>query len=499
MEKIIIDGKECLAERGSSLSQVLQQYAEFALPCAGNGRCGKCKVKAAGALSEMEEREKEKLTEAEIGDGIRLACYTKVLGNCEVWIPEKKSAVIMQDGILPEQHQAGENPLFKQLGVAVDIGTTTMAARLYTREGMAAQAAAENPQIRFGADVISRIEESLGENRKELAEVVRDGIQSLLVKLAEESGCRVEEIDTLVITGNTAMLYFLTERDPYSLSRAPFEADWLGNEWRKGSDFGFSCAEADIYLPPCISAFVGADIVTAILASGLCEADKTKLLVDIGTNGEIALWKEGKLYCCSTAAGPAFEGTGLSMGMPGKEGAVSHVKLENGMMTAEVIGGGTPEGICGSGVIDGVSCLLKMEELDETGYLEEEEAVIIGDVKLTQEDIRKVQLAKSAICAGMKTVLHNAGIAADNLTELLVAGGFGSYLNLENAIHIGLLPEVSTDKVTVCGNAALSGAVMVLQDRDRMQEVQEIAARAHSVELASDAFFQETYIDEMFF
>ena len=295
------------------------------------------------------------------------------------------------------------------------------------------------------------------------------------------------------------MLYFFTGRDPSALSHAPFAADWLAGEWLTAEQLGLPGLQARAWLPPCASAFVGADITTAMLSVRTEKPGNDRLLVDIGTNGEIVLWRQEGIFCCSTAAGPAFEGAGLKMGMQGTDGAVAHVRVTENGLAAEVIGDKEPIGICGSGVIDAVSCLLQTEDLDETGYLEHEEAVIAGEVRLFQEDIRKVQLAKSAICAGIKTMLHRAGMQPSELQELLVAGGFGSFIHLENAIAIGLLPEVELEKITVTGNAALMGAAMLLLDKEKLPEAERLAAAAQTVDLASDAFFKESYMEGMLF
>lgn len=453
-------------------------------------------------LSAMEPGERALLTEQELRDGIRLACRARVEGDCRIQLAGKGEAVVQQEirAVLPENGKQ-RRPLFGRLGAAVDIGTTTMAACLYEEGGLAAQAGMENPQLRFGADVISRIEKSLAGEGEALAEAVRSGIGELISRMAREAGRDAAQVDALVITGNTAMLYLLTKRSPDCLSHAPFQADWLGDAWLEGRELDLPCGAARVYLPPCIGSFVGADTAAAILATELCEEDKIRLLVDIGTNGEVALWKDGVLRCCSTAAGPAFEGTGLSMGMAGRTGAVAHVRLPQpgGELEAQVIGQTAPEGICGSGVVDAVACLLRSGRLDETGYLEEEEAMIADPVKLTQQDVRMVQLAKSAICAGMKTMLHQAALTETDVGELLVAGGFGSYLDLENAVEVGLLPRVRLERIRVCGNAALAGAVRLLLDEEAVEQIRDIAKKAQVMELATDAFFQDAYIQEMFF
>lgn len=510
MADVIINGRVVPAEKGSLLGDVLARVGGPKMPCGGNGTCGKCKVFAQGALSEPGKAELEKLTPKELAEGIRLACRTVILGDCEVSFAKDEELLVELEGKTVKQ---GRQLLFTKIGAAVDIGTTTLAARLYDQKGeLIAQGGGINPQAAFGADVISRMEKSLAGEAGELAGAVRKGIAELLTELCTQSGVHMDDIDTLVIAGNTAMLYFLTRKDPVSLSRAPFCADWLAGEWLQAKDLELPCPNARVYLPRCVSAFVGADITMAMLSveqekeqSGMQDADlqaqaeENRMLVDIGTNGEVVLWKKDGVFCCATAAGPAFEGAGLTMGMQGTAGAVSHVTVTPEGFCAEVIGDCEPVGICGSGVIDAVSCLLQTGDMDETGYLEEEEAVIAGKVKLLQEDIRKVQLAKSAICAGMKTMLHHADITEKEVNRLYVAGGFGSFLKLENAVAIGLLPNIEADRIRVCGNAALTGASMLLLDESLLERSSELAKGAQTQELASDPYFQDTYIEGMFF
>lgn len=496
MEKVTVNGRIFQTEKGTVLADVLREAGGLKMPCAGKGICGKCRVRASGLLSEPDETEIKKLTRAERENGIRLACRTRVLGECEVSFEEEATRQTPEEALLGLQPV---RPLFEGLGAAVDIGTTTLAAVLFDKNGFRARAGADNPQSVFGADVISRMEKSMAGEREALALCIKSGLTSLLEELANKGGCSPADIDTLVLTGNTAMLYFFTGRDPSALSHAPFAADWLAGEWLTAEQLGLPGIQARAWLPPCVSAFVGADITTAMLSVRTEKPGNDRLLVDIGTNGEIVLWRQEGIFCCSTAAGPAFEGAGLKMGMQGTDGAVAHVRVAENGLAAEVIGDKEPMGICGSGVIDAVSCLLQTEDLDETGYLEDEEAVIAGEVRLFQEDIRKVQLAKSAICAGIKTMLHRAGMQPSELQELLVAGGFGSFIHLENAIAIGLLPEVELGKITVTGNAALMGAAMLLLDKEKLPEAERLAAVAQTVDLASDAFFKECYMEGMLF
>ena len=221
--------------------------------------------------------------------------------------------------------------------------------------------------------------------------------------------------------------------------------------------------------------------------------------MDIGTNGEMALVKNGEILLCSTAAGPAFEGAGLSMGMNGKTGAIDKVTVENGEICAHVIGETAPIGICGSGVVDAVAALLETEALDETGCLDDDEAVISAPVVLTQEDIRMIQLAKSAIHAGLRTLMHYAELDCDGISELCVAGGFGSYLDIKNAGKIGLIPEELVPRVKILGNAALTGAAMLLLNTELRAVSEKTILDSKVITLSSNPVFTEEYMERMFF
>lgn len=484
---------------GALLSEVLRdQGCPPAMPCGGQGRCGKCRVTASGALSAPSPVELTHLTPEELARGVRLACCTRLEGDCQVTLSGDAHSQICLDGVMDA---VVLRPRFRAYGAAVDIGTTTLAASLYGPKGaLLAQASGTNPQAAWGADVISRIEAALKGEGGPLAACVRSAIDDLLGELAAQARIAPGGIDSLVVTGNTAMLHLFTETSPEPLSHAPFAAERLFGEVCPAAGLGLSaCPGASVYLPRCVSAFVGADMTTALLASGICGGTGTRILVDIGTNGEMALWHNGALLCCSTAAGPAFEGAGLSMGMRGQAGAVDHVALRDGALASHVIGGGAPRGICGSGVIDALACLLEIGALDETGLLEADPAVIAAPVSLSQKDVRMVQLAKSAISAGLRTLLHGLGLSCSDAAELAVAGGFGSYLDAENAGRIGLIPRELVPRVRILGNAALGGAAMLLLDRELAPACEALARDARTLELSANPVFTRYYTEGMFF
>ncbi len=468
------------------------------MPCGGIKKCVKCRVKASGNLSKMCEDEKNALSQQELNDNIRLACFCTVLGDCKIILNDAIKSKIKSDGILPEFEK---EPLFENYGIAFDIGTTTLAAHLYSKETLLSKTTSANPQVQYGADVITRISYALEseQNTKEIANCLKNKMNDMLQILCDNASISALQVDFAVIVGNTTMLYLLNERNAYCLSRAPFEADFLFDDNASAKELGLIIQNAKIYFPPCISAFVGADITCSVLASDMCKHDSTNLLVDIGTNGEIALWQNNNLLCCSTAAGPACEGSGIKMGMNGGTGVIDHVFVNDGEISAHVIGETNAIGICGSGVIDAISCLLNVEEIDETGFMENDEAIILQPVIITQKDVRLIQLAKSAICAGIETMLEEKNLNFDDLENFYVAGGFGSYLNIESAAHIGLVPKAAPKKAKVLGNAALMGACAILLSKQMQQNALQIVKKAKAIDLSTSSIFTDKYTNGMFF
>lgn len=488
-------------QEGTLLSSLLLELGHPPdMPCGGQGRCGKCRVWAQGALSQPSPSEVKGLTPRELAEGIRFACCARVLGDVRVRLPA--GSTLSQICVQGAEQAFAVDPMFSQLGAAVDIGTTTLAAQLYDRQQLLASASAPNPQGVFGADVISRVGRSVGGERQALAQCIRRGVSTLLEELCRKAEKDVSHIDGMVITGNTAMLHLLTATDISPLAAAPFAVkERFGRTFSAGK-LDLPCpADIPVYLPRCMSAFVGGDITTALMASGICRGTDTALLADIGTNGEIALWHKGVLTCCSTAAGPAFEGANLSQGMQGAPGAIDHAWVEKGGIAVHTIGDRAPMGICGSGVADVLACLLKLGKMDETGLLadDEDQWPLAEGVAFTQMDVRQVQLGKSAVRAGMETLLHEAGLPATDVARLAIAGGFGSYLSLDSAAAIGLLPPELTSRCDVLGNAALSGAAMLLRSLPLQEESCRMADRAVTVNLATNPFFMDQYIQQMMF
>ncbi len=506
---------------GGRLSDLLREAGySVPMPCGGCGRCGKCRVRAEGRISPVTVQERLLLTAEELASGVRLACETEVLGDAAVFLPKASKFEAISAGILPDFVPDGG----AGLGLAVDIGTTTLAAYLWDLgEGrLLSSGTAPNPQAAFGADVMTRLGASRDGHASDLAKAVRTAICALADRIGEEAGLR-ERVDfpgktikKAVFVGNTAMLCLLTEGNASKLCASPFLPESLFGETAPAASLGLTglLREAEVYLGRCVSAFVGADITAAMLASRLDEAKRPALLMDIGTNGEMALAGEGKLRVCSTAAGPAFEGAGIYCGTQAVPGAVSGVVFREGGFSVRTVAGAAPCGLCGSGLIDAAAAMLAAGILDETGRIDGERAASLGvlteaegvpavvlkdKIVLTQKDLRSFQLAKAAVCAGAETLLHHAGLRAEDLSEILLAGGFGSFLPVGSASATGLLPAGCEKKARAVGNAAGSGASMMLLSAEERRRAEEIASAAATIDLSSDAFFMDRYVEDMLF
>ena len=484
-----IQQRRLAAREQTLLSEVLTEAGIFfQSPCGGKHTCGKCRVWASGCLSEPTPAEQLLLGKARLADGIRLACMCRVLGEAVIRL-EPMGTEVMTWTRIPHLCCTEQG-----VGFACDIGTTTVALRLYDRTNgqLLAEAAEENAQRIYGADVIARIQACREHGVSVLSGIIRQQLDVFLT-MSEQHG--IEKPVEGVITGNTTMLHIFAGLDPASLAAAPF---------RVPSHFGRqidACvSDMPVYLPRCVGAYVGADTVCAVLASGMLEKEGVSLLADIGTNGEIVLYHNGELLCCSAAAGPAFEGVGLSSGMPAAPGAVCKAWAGEDGLHFETIGEKEPvRGICGSGIIDLLAAFRRLEILDESGYLAAPVQLADSKVSVTPADVRSLQLAKAAVCAGICTLLHEAGLTAADICHFYVAGGFGSCLNPSSAAAIGLFPAELQTRVSFIGNAALGGAVMMLLDPSLRAKAEAAAGSAREIELSRNVFFMEKYIDCMEF
>lgn len=507
---------------GTQLSDILRRTAPFfLLPCGGKRKCGKCLVWAKGALSPPRQAELALLDkmkkQAPAGFVPRLACFCNLAGSACILLPEI-------NGQTTEQAQGGaalpkyDGNRALSCGVACDVGTTTVTMVAYRlQDGMALAAAHEmNRQGVYGADVLSRIEYANAHEGDALADVLRAQLRAMLDNVMEKGGIVPEEIERVVITGNTTMLHFVCGLDTYGIGVAPFTpVSLFGNDRPAREIFpALKESRAVLTLPSCISAYVGADITCGLLAADFFsdESFGPRLLVDVGTNGEMALLHKGRLLCCATAAGPAFEGAQIAMGMPATAGAIYRVTAAGGRLVCETIQNAPPAGICGTGLISAVNALLTARVVDGSGrlcteghdYLHLMEAQkgngairLTADVSLTQKDIRAVQLAKAAIAAGIETMLHHAGIETNSVERLLLAGGFGSYIDPLEAAGIGLFPQALAGRTIAAGNTALQGAAGIVFRAALAEKAQALARKAQELPLSGDPVFMDAYIENM--
>ena len=454
-------------------------------PCGGNGKCGKCTVIVDG-------------TEA-------LACQTIIKEDMQVLIPEKKDLHVMRVGIETEGHV---DPLCPGMLVAIDIGTTSVVCFLLdgTSGREIASASALNPQIAFGADVISRIREALAGKLETERDVIRQKLTELIQDVCRQAEVEPAEIGLVSVVGNPAMQQLFLGISPQNLVTIPFGPVLNEAKTVPCRDILPICKNAQLLIVPDISGYVGADTMGCVLSTRMYDADELTLMVDIGTNGEMVLGNRERMIACSTAAGPALEGANILFGMRGTDGAIDHVKNEEGVFHCSVIGDGKAEGICGSGLIDAVAVSLEAGLINKRGRISSTEEIdgqryipLCDGIYLNQEDIRQVQMAKGAICAGVQLMAKQLGREVLDIKRVLLAGAFGSFMDPDSACRIGLLPEELRGRITAVGNAAGSGAKLMARDKAEISRAQELKERIEFLELASLKEFSGTFARAMNF
>lgn len=411
------------------------------------------------------------------------------------------------------------------LGMAVDLGTTKIAASLtdLTTGKELSVAGALNPQIGYGEDVITRLAYAFRnkDGSRTLASEVRGSIDDLLGRLVAGAGVKRMQVTDVCIVGNTAMTHLLLELPVRQLATSPYVAATKAPVDVKARTLGVSCAPgAYVHILPCIGGFVGADHVAMILANHLDRADHTVIGIDIGTNTEIVLVNSGKktMTSVSCASGPAFEGAHISDGMRAASGAIEAVFLSDTGCILKTVGGSAPVGLCGSGIIDAVAELRRCRMINSRGRLSkaneriregrygpefllasEKQSGSGREVVITQQDVNEVQLAKGAIRAGVEILMEATDTDPKDVKEVIIAGAFGSFLNVENTLNIGLIPRLSNASCRQVGNAALVGARMALLSRQERERAKQIAAHCDYVELTTYPKFNRHFARGMLF
>lgn len=498
-------------------------------PCGGEGRCGKCVVRVKGGVFPPTTIEIKSLGKEKLSRGFRLACQTLINNKCTILLPETSPMEDRKSGILSREQKKVSLPgkvlnlSNKPAGAALDIGTTTLSISILDlKDGKRlAAVSAFNPQRQYGADVMTRISKCIEEKEtvKTMQRMVIEALNGCLEQACALGGLETSSIVRLVAVGNTAMLSLALGINPAPLGRAPFTPPFKGPLSIRACEIGLLANEqALLHVPRIISGFLGADITAGMLWTRIHCGEKTSALVDLGTNGEIAFGKNERIVACSTAAGPAFEGSQISCGMRAAPGAIEYFKRDSNL-TPHVLGGGIPKGICGSGLLDACALLLDLNLLTPRGRLvspseggelakkrikphDSSRAFVLypgHDLYLTQKDIREVQLAKSAIASGFKVLSALFLEENETLEKIWIAGAFGNFLKSESVVRIGMIPPRYRDRMKMAGNAALLGAEMMLASSDAFDEAGEIARKTVAIELSGNPLFEKEFYENLDF
>ena len=524
---------ECL-ENANLLQTLLDAGVFVDNPCNGTGVCGKCKVRVvSGKCSPVSETERAILTQEEITEGIRLSCMTEICcfgedgSENEVEIEtlqkERKHKVLTK-GYMPEfvkdEHTDG-------YGVVIDIGTTTVVTALIDRKTgqELANASMINAQKHYGLDVLTRITYEYEHPEcgiKDLQDAIVHSINVMIGEVCGEAGVDRKEICEIDVAANCTMMHMLLGIDARSIGRAPYQPMFKDAQILPAKSVGLEAGEDTIlYCLPQVSAYIGADIVAGAY---VCELQKEKgnvLFIDIGTNGEIVLASNGRLLCCSCAAGPALEGMNISSGMRAAEGAIEDVKITEQGIKLTTIDDQEPAGICGSGILAVVKELLRTGIVKKTGVFVKKDKLAPTDYRysmirmngtkrefilnetplllVTQGDVRQVQLAKGAILSGFVALLNKAGITMEDLDKVMIAGQFGAHLPADSLTGTGILPEAVKDKLVYVGNSSKTGAYMTLMSQKVKKEVEELARKMEYMELAETENYERIFTESMIF
>lgn len=492
---------------------IQSQGTALAMSCGGKGMCGKCRVRVVRGRLPVTPEDKRIFSEAQLAQGWRLACKAVTREAVEIVVPVQE-----QQGFSALAAEAADEGALSlaadhDYGLAVDIGTTTLAAALVdcTDGKILATATAVNSQRSFGADVVSRIGAACHGKGKALQKAVRRDLTRLMKQLLKDHPGTAARCRQMAIAANTTMLHLLMGWPCDGLGDWPFHPVSLGGKTYRAQEVlgpQSPLADATVTLLPGMSTYVGADITAGIWQCGLASSDDVSLFVDLGTNGEMVLGNKDQRFIASAPAGPALEGGKLTWGTGSVPGAICGVRIERGRAKVRTIDHTVPVGICGTGILEAMAGLVREGLVDETGKLVEPyfhkgfplaSTLDYQRITLSQQDIREIQMAKSAIRAGIESLIERSGISRQRVHQVFLAGGFGYYLDPQKAAVIGLLPADLAERTTAVGNTSLKGAIGLLTGAVTLEELQAIAAGAEEIVLGNDEAFQRLYIDYLNF
>ncbi len=534
-----------------TVSEILREENHY-LPavCAGRGTCGKCRVKIVQGEAAVTESDRSFFSQEELQEGWRLSCKCIPRGNLVIETETAEEAEFQVLGTFAEnedwecvQSAPEQNREVAAYILGIDIGSTTIAMALQNaRDGQIAEEyLCLNRQRMYGADVVSRIQASVEGKGEKMQALIREDLWKGILKVTRNGAIVPKRV---VIAANTTMIHLLMGYPCDGLGQYPFTPHHIGEisgriaeilgriptdvsvmTDAQISDFEI-LQNIPVHILPGISTFVGADIVADMMVCEMAERDEVSMLIDIGTNGEMAIGNREKILVTSTAAGPAFEGGNISCGTGSIPGAICGVELvcvskpgaeaDDAEQFSCVSGNGKqlrlttilnhpPVGICGTGTIEVIYELLRTEMMDETGYMDGEEFALATDacgrsIRFTQKDVRQLQLAKAAVRAGVETLLLRYGVTAEEIHTVYLAGGFGYHINLDKAMGIGLLPEAFKGKIKLIGNGSLQGALRYAKaSTSGFAALRKLTEISEEIGLAADKDFNELYIEHMGF
>lgn len=547
--KFLPDNITVKAKKGETvLAAAINADVHINSACGGDGTCGRCKViinkgnfktQPTGRISPEEKKK-----------GYVLACLTAVHGDLEVLIPEESrldfkqlsdedARLLRLKGIYSEAEEVeaprpiiderifAHSPLGDNLGIALDIGTTTVTGQLVdlNTDKILGTKASYNRQAVFGSDVISRIIYADEEGGLEqLHHAVMGNVNEIINDLSREHKIGPDDITAVMAAGNTTMIYLLLKADPSNIRKAPYTTT-ANFPVRKAVEAGIKInPRGPLACIPGVSSYVGGDIVAGVIACGMADKEELSLLIDIGTNGEIALGNSEWLACCAASAGPAFEGSGVNCGMRAAKGAIEDISIRRDgshiQITIKTIGKEKPKGICGSGYIDSLAEMLSADIIDKNGKIDrgiksdliregldglelviaaKNETAIGRDIVITEADIENLKRSKGAIYSACATLVRKVGVALSDIKKIYVAGGFGVSLDIEKAITIGLLPDIERKKFIFVGNSSIIGAREILFSYETMKKAEAIARKMTCIELSVEPEYMDEYIASLFF
>jgi uncharacterized 2Fe-2S/4Fe-4S cluster protein (DUF4445 family) len=509
---------------GSSLQEVLDTTdLRVRTGCRGSGACGLCRVQIlAGTACGPTKNELLLLSEKDLLQGVRLACQVTATEDLRIRIlrPATRSNWRKLNlGEIPDRTSQPQTfgktlePDAPAFGVAVDLGTTTISLSLWDFSGgrCLSRISGRNGQSRYGSDVMTRLSAACRSKKSagEISQTVRNCIAEGLLEMCSSQGTDPRKIRTMAIVGNTAMLSLLTEKGLDLLIRPHYwtkSIDCRPGNTENWFEAGELTAKISVRLHQPLAGFVGSDLLAGVLSTRLTETAAGSLLIDFGTNSEIALWDGTRLWVTSAAGGPAFEGSGMRCGMPAGPGSIYRIDQNDGSgLTTQVIGHEEAQGLCGSGLVDLIAYLTRTGKIDKkgrfTGDPPEKRFVLSKDnpdLFLDGGDIDRFQRAKAAIGAGVRFLLKSARMDTGALKRICICGSFGSYLNVLNAQQVGLLPSISLERVEFWGNAALRGCEFLLLSSEKGDDLQPLREKSRMINLSQVPEFEDLFLESLF-